>query len=173
MTFNAGETSKTITIVVNKDCVPEPNENLAVFLSNPVGATLSNTRANGQITTDDQRSITISDASASEGSGVPANLDFTVTLSGSPVTAASVAACGPVTVDLATGNFFSPVATAGVDYVAKSATVTFNAGETIKTFRLTVLPDCLTEPSEFLAVFATNAANATIRKITEAWFALS
>ncbi|MCU1265634.1 MAG: alkaline phosphatase [Acidobacteria bacterium] len=162
VTFNAGETIKTISIVVNKDCVPEPSENLAVFLSNPVGATLSNTRANGQITTDDQRSISISDPSVSEGAGVNANLDFTVTLTGSPVTTASVAACGPVTVDLATGDFFSPVATAGVDYVAKSATVTFNAGETTKTFSVVVLPDCITEPSEFLAVFASNPVNATL-----------
>jgi hypothetical protein len=162
LTFNPGDTTKTISIVVNKDCVSEPSENLAVFLSNPINATLSNTRANGQITTDDGRAISISDTTMTEGDGAgTVNMDFTVTLSGSPVTASSVAACGAVTVDFATGDFFSPIATAGVDYVAQNGTVTFNAGETIKTISIVVNKDCVSEPSENLAVFLSNPVGAT------------
>src|SRR5205814_745687 len=49
LTFNPGETSKTISVVVNPDCLFESNEFLRLFLSNPQNVTLGNTVATGTI----------------------------------------------------------------------------------------------------------------------------
>ncbi len=51
--FNAGETSKTITVLVNGDTDVETNETLTLTLSAPVNATLANAVATGTILNDD------------------------------------------------------------------------------------------------------------------------
>src|SRR5882724_8229383 len=104
LTFNPGDTSKPISIVVNSDCVPEPDQSLEVFLSNAANATISTGTGFGTITTDDQRSLSINSPSVIEGDSGTTTLSFTVSLSGSPVTVGSVAACGPVTVDFRTST---------------------------------------------------------------------
>lgn len=50
VTFNPGETTKTISITVNGDTTVEGNETVLVTLSNPSGATLSPTQASGVLT---------------------------------------------------------------------------------------------------------------------------
>jgi len=179
LTFNAGDTSKPISVVVNSDCVPEPDQFLRVFLSNAVNATISTAIGQGQITTDDQRFLDINDVSVTEGDGAgTTTLSFTVSLSGSPVTAGSVAACGPVTVDFRTSTTAENVATfgsiaaataspdAGADYVSQMGTLTFNAGDTSKPISITVNSDCVAEPTQFLRVFLSNTVNATINNGT-------
>jgi hypothetical protein len=49
LTFNPGETSKTIDVPVVADGRPEPDETLLVSLSNPSGATISRGQATGTI----------------------------------------------------------------------------------------------------------------------------
>lgn len=174
VTFNAGDTSKTVSILVNKDCLAERDESLRVFLSNAVNATLSNTLANGTITTDDNRSISITGGTITEGAGVNVNLDFTVSLSGSPVTASGVAACGPVTVDFRTSTTAENVSQFGgqfaataspdpnSDYISQNGTLTFNPGETTKIISVVVTADCLPELTESLSVRLSNPVNATL-----------
>jgi len=41
LTFNPGETTKTITVLVNGDIVDEPNETFTINLSNPANATIT------------------------------------------------------------------------------------------------------------------------------------
>lgn len=54
VSFAAGETSKTITLLVAGDTVFEPNETFSVVLSSPTGgATLSDASGEGTITNDD------------------------------------------------------------------------------------------------------------------------
>src|SRR5207302_11324198 len=91
--FNPGETTKTITVLVNGDHVDEPNETFTLNLSNPMNATLSVPTGTGTILNDD----------------TPPTV--TLSLTGSPVAdaggAARVTATSPrvywqtVTVDLA------------------------------------------------------------------------
>ncbi len=53
ITFAAGETSKTVNVVVAGDATVEGDETLTVTLSNPSGATIGTASATGTITNDD------------------------------------------------------------------------------------------------------------------------
>ena len=93
--------------------------------------------------------LSVADARAEEG--VDAALDFAVTLNRASV--------GTVTVDYATGY---GTASRGRDYIAKSGTLTFAAGETEKTVSVTVLDDALDEGNEWVALRLSNPSGATI-----------
>jgi TolB protein len=60
---------------------------------------------------------------------------------------------GVVSIDYATSN---ETASAGSDYNAATGTITFNAGETLKTFSVQILEDALAEGSETLALRLSN-----------------
>ena len=83
--------------------------------------------------------VSVADARVREAAG--ATLDFAVTL--------SAAAPGPVTVDYRT---LDASAKAGEDYEARSGTLSFAAGETEKTLRVTVLDDAHDEGDEKMVV---------------------
>ena len=53
LTFAPGETSKTITVLVNGDTVPEADETFLLVLTDPVNATIANGQGTGTITNDD------------------------------------------------------------------------------------------------------------------------
>ncbi len=53
VTFLAGELTKPVTVLVNRDYTVEPNEAFTVQLSNPSGATISDADGTGTITNDD------------------------------------------------------------------------------------------------------------------------
>jgi len=53
LTFNPGESSKTITVLVNGDLQPEPDEEFSVNLSEPVNATIRDMSGIGTIKNDD------------------------------------------------------------------------------------------------------------------------
>jgi CSLREA domain-containing protein len=53
LNFGPTDTTKTITVLVNGDTTPEPNETFFVNLSNPVGATILDAQGKGLITNDD------------------------------------------------------------------------------------------------------------------------
>ena len=55
LTFNPGETTKTVTVAVNGDTTAEANETFFVNLSAPSGATLADSQGQGTITNDDGR----------------------------------------------------------------------------------------------------------------------
>jgi len=60
LTFNSGDTAKTITVLVNGDQKFEPNETFFVNLTNPVNATISDNQGLGTITNDDAQGGIIS-----------------------------------------------------------------------------------------------------------------
>ena len=66
-----------------------------------------------------------------------------------PVTVTRTGGIGSLTVNYATAD---RTAKAGEDYVATSGTLTFAAGETTKTFNVTILDDAILEPDESLVV---------------------
>lgn len=79
LTFSPGETSKTVTILVNGDTSIEGDENFYVMLSNPINAIIGDGQGNGIIVNDDTQ-ISINDVSLSEGNSGTTAFNFNVTL---------------------------------------------------------------------------------------------
>jgi hypothetical protein len=156
LTFTPGETSKTLTVPVNGDFVDEQNENFFVNLSSASNATIADGHAVGTIIDDDPTepppfSVSISDASVTEGDSGTATALFRVTL--------STVMAQRVTVEFATSD---GSALAGSDYVAQSGRVTFAPGETIEVIAVTVHGDRADEENENFFVNLNTATNATI-----------
>ena len=155
LTFPAGTTSQTITVSVTGDTAAEPNETVAVSLSNPANATIGTGTGTGTITDDDGAAPTLSIDSprVAEGDDGATDMTFTVTL--------SPASTQQVTVDWADAG--SGTATSGTDYAAVAGgTLTFPAGTTSQTITVSVTGDTAAEPNETVAVSLSNPANATI-----------
>lgn len=148
LTFNPGETSKTVTVSVLGDTLFEVNDTFFVNLSGAVNATISDSQALGTILNDDNvPGISITDASVTEGGLVT----FEVTLS-------SISS-QTVTVNYTTSN---GSATAGSDYVATSGTLTFTAGSTSVEITVITTNDSLDELAETFFFDLSNATNASI-----------
>ncbi|WP_353851885.1 Calx-beta domain-containing protein [Microcystis sp. LE18-22.4A] len=161
LTFNPGETSKTITVAVNGDNQVELNEtfflNLSNLQANGSNVTLADNQGQGTINNDDSASIAISDVTITEGNSGTTNAVFTVTLSNAVDTAISL--------NYATAN--GTATTADNDYTAIAATpLIFNAGETSKTITVAVNGDTKVESNETFFVnlsnLQTNGRNVTI-----------
>ena len=136
LTFAANETSKTITVLVTGDTINEANETVIVTLSSASGADLVTASGTGTITDDDTPMFSINSPSVVEGDSSTTNLEFTVTL--------SPASYQATTVDYATAT--AGTATAGTDFTAIAATtLTFAAGDTSKTFMVSVTGDTTDE----------------------------
>src|SRR5439155_15969217 len=82
LTFNPGDTMKTITVPVNGDRTDEDDEYFSVNLSGATNAAVYDSSGTGTILDNDPPpSITIADASIREGDRGTKTLVFTVTLS--------------------------------------------------------------------------------------------
>ena len=141
-----------MTVFVNGDLLDENNETFFLNLTNPGNATISDAQGVGTITDDDGApTLSINDATVSEGNTGTTNAVFTVTLSS--------ASGNAVTVDYATAN---GTATAPADYTATSGTLTFPAGVTTRTITVPVVGDLLDESNETYNVNLSNPTNAAI-----------
>ncbi len=133
--FAPGEVSKTIRVAILDDALDEPDEEFAVVLSGPRGASLDRGSAAGTIRDDDETpSLSVADASGGEDVG---ELEFAVALSapsGIGVSASYATSDG--------------TAQAGVDYEAASGALEFAPGEVSKTIRVAVIDDDLHEADE-------------------------
>ncbi|MBP8791833.1 MAG: HYR domain-containing protein, partial [Lutibacter sp.] len=141
LTFAPGETSKTITVLVNGNTKVELNETFTVELSNLVtngrAITFGNTTGTGTITNDDSASLAINDVIVDEAAGTAR---FTVTLTGEIQEA--------VTFNYAAANI-SPITAS--DYTLTAGTITFEAGSvtgTEKYIDVTIKDDVIAEPTE-------------------------
>ena len=150
----AGSTSQTIVINPNSDGTIEPDETVIITLAAGAGYIVGTpASATGSITNDDFPSITVGNATVTEGNSGTTNAVFTLTLS-------APAATGGVTLDIATFNRF---ATAGQDYVADSQTgFTIPAGATSATFTVVVNGDLLNEADEDFFVRIANVTGAFV-----------
>jgi hypothetical protein len=148
----AGQTTKTFSVTLAGDTMVEPNETFFVNISNVVGANVADGQALGTLLNDDVPSLSIADASMTEGNSGTKLVTFTVTLS-----AASPSA---VSYSIATAN---GAAIAGGDYVASSlAGQVIPAGQITKTFSVTVMGDTAVEGNETFAVNISNVVGATV-----------
>ena len=96
-------------------------------------------------------SVSVGDASVTEGNAGTTPLSFPVTL--------SAASTQPVSVTYATAD---GTATAPSDYAAANGTLTFNPGETSKTISVGVAADLAIEQDETITVTLSGAVGATI-----------
>ena len=155
MVIPAGQTTGTITVLVNGDRLAESNETFVVNLSSPAGATMADGQGLATIIDNEPR-ISISDFAKKEGRKNPATLfTFTVTL--------SAAYDQPVTMSYRTMN--GTTTTGDGDYVAKTGTLTFAPGQTTKTITIEVKGDSKREGNEtfYLDLFA-NSGNSQFTK---------
>jgi polyhydroxyalkanoate synthesis regulator protein len=156
LSFAATETSKTITLDITADLLPEDTENFTVELSGASNATISRAVATGTILDNDLPTLSIADATATEGDpGAPSTtISFVVTRSGDNGS--------PSTVDYSVnpGSAGTPD-----DYTGLlSGTLSFAATETSKTITLDITADLLPEDTENFTVELSGASNATISR---------
>jgi len=150
VTFQPGETAKTISVPVLGNTVNQPDRNFSVRLTHPRVANLAD--ALGQATIrDDDFLLTSEEVRVVEGDADTRQAVFTVRLSG--------ASEQTVTVDYATAD---GTAIAGSDYQAASGTLTFAPGVLEQTIALTVAGDTEVEPNETFLVRFSNASGAAL-----------
>jgi hypothetical protein len=148
----AGQTSQSFAVTINGDTTVEPNETFTVNLSNASGATIADAQAVGTISNDDVATLSIADVSMAEGNSGTKVMTFTVQLSAPSSTA--------VTYNIATAN---GTATNGSDYIFSSLSgQTIPAGQTSKTFSVTINGDTTVEPNETFFVNVSNVVGATV-----------
>jgi hypothetical protein len=138
LTIPAGQTTGTITVLVNGDRLAEPNESFFVNLSSPTNAVIADGQAAGTIVDDEPR-VSISDVTKSEGRRNKTTLfTFTVTL--------WAAYDQAVTMSFHTVD--GTATTSDNDYIARTGTLTFAPGETTKTITIEVKGDNKKESNE-------------------------
>lgn len=144
----AGSTSEVISIDSFTGTFGEVDENFILELFDPVGADLEGggnvLRTTGVITEGTAISLFVSDPILVEGDSGSQTLDFEVRLSD---TFGSALSFDYTTVD--------GTAEAGSDYTAQSGTLTFSAGQTVKTISVPVSGDTDIEPSEYFSLILT------------------
>jgi hypothetical protein len=152
LSFPAGTTSQTVAVTINGDLLNEANETVNLNLSGATNATIADNRGIATIVNDDPLpTLSIADTSVTEANSGTRNVTFTVTL--------SAASGRSVTVNYATAN---GTALSGSDYMSKTGTVTFSAGQTTRTFTVSIVNDRIGEETETFLVNLTGATNATI-----------
>jgi large repetitive protein len=150
-TFNAGDTSETISVAVNGDTFNEGAENFFVDLSGATNASLPATPfGTGTISNDDvQPSLSVEDKTVNEGVGTAS---FTVTLA--PSSGQTV----QVNYAINDGSATSPA-----DYGDSSNLLSFAAGETTKTIFVSIVQDTLDEAdTETFTISLSNESNAVV-----------
>jgi hypothetical protein len=144
VSFGIGETTKTVTVDVVADTVPEKDETMNVVLfGQPKGTVLGDASGTATILNDDGISyMAVSNLQAAEGNSGTTAFNVTVTRSGNTTS--------PATVKAKTSG---GTATAGTDYTAITEVVLgFAAGESAKTVTVLVNGDGSVEPNEIFNV---------------------
>lgn len=152
VTIPAGQNSATFSVPILGNALDQDDRAFGVTLSDPAGATIADGDAVGTIQDDDPApTLSVGDATISEGDSGDALASFTVSL--------SAAGGKTITVDFSTTN---GTAVAGDDYGLTSGTLIFGPGELTKAVDVTVHGDTLFEPGETFNLLLANPANATL-----------
>ena len=158
LVFNPGETSKAITVPITKDAVDERDETFTLSIINPENANLGTINSATVTLIDDDLASTLSfsaeDYALNEQSG---SIDITVNL--------DVPSGKTISVNYSTAN---GTATVGSDYTSSRGKLTFDPGETSKTFNVPVTNDVLDEDNETIKLELVNAINASPGEISNA-----
>ena len=155
LTFTPGQTTRTITVPVIGETVPEANETFFVNLSGATNATISDNQGVGTITNDDVP-VTVSPGTVPNGT-VAAPYSQTITASGgaAPYGFAVTAGALPAGLTLSSGGVLSGTPTAGGTF---NFTVTATDSSPFpgpfsgsQAYTLTVAPPTITLPATTLA----------------------
>ena len=153
LTFGTGAWSavQTVTVTGVDDTVDNASDRTTTISHTAGGGDYGSESGKVAVTvTDDEgtASLSVADASVTEGDTGTADLEFAVKL--------SPASDGEVTVQWATSKESGDTAEPASDYTAGSGTLTFAAGETGKTVTVAVTGDQVDEPNETLTVTLSN-----------------
>ncbi|MGV8713023.1 MAG: Calx-beta domain-containing protein, partial [Nitrosomonas sp.] len=152
LTFNPGQLFATVNVPIINNAFVEAPENFHFYLSSPsANATIADSHALG----------TIIDNDAPSGTPVVTINDFTVdeaTKEATFVIALDRPSTSVVSMNYATQN---GTAVAGSDFVAKSGSLNFGPGETVKTVKVTLTNDTAFESSEAFNLALSAITNAT------------
>jgi hypothetical protein len=152
LVFASGQTTHTIRVPVAGDRTDEADETIVLQLANATGIVLGDSQAVATIIDDDASpQLLVSDVRLLEGNSGTRNLAFTVRL--------SAASGRSVSVEYATAD---ATATAGVDYVARSGTLTFLPGWTTQTVYVAINGDDAIEADEELLFQLLNPSGASL-----------
>ena len=155
LTFNTGEQTKNIPLLISDDTIPESNEAITLILRNPNGAQLGTISSFTYLINDNDSppplpfaSFALSAGSAAEAAGTQQVL---VSLSS--------AAADPVSVNYAvTGG----TATSGIDFNLAAGTLVFAPGETVRAVPLEILDDAAIEPDQTVVITLSNPTGAAL-----------
>ena len=150
LAFADGEISKTFSVLIANDAIPEVNETVILTLSNPTGgAAIIGTNPVPLIILDDDVAFSFSTPAYSVDEG-----DGEVTLTVRRENGSN----GVASVSYRTSD---GVAKNGLDYLGVTNTLVFTHGETFKTFSIRILEDSLVEGDEFFLVTLFNPSPGT------------
>src|SRR5215212_7818143 len=151
LTFAPGEVEKPVVVLVNGDTVDEAQETFFLDISNVQNAIVSSSRGTGFINDDDGPTISINDASVTEGNSGTKAATFTLTLSGPSVEAIAIR------VITTPGT-----ATASSDYNSINLVVIFQPGTVTGSFDVGIIGDTNLESNETFFVNLSDNFGTTI-----------
>jgi ELWxxDGT repeat protein len=158
LTFPAGTTTQTVSVLVIGDPLVEADETFEVVLANSTGPAITDSRGLGTITDDDTLAIDAADIKVVEGDSGSTDAVFTVALSKDHT--------GTVTVRVATttGGPTPPPATSGTDFTPLASTLlTFTPGVNSQTVTVAVIGDTVVEASnESFGLAMTNPTGGAV-----------
>jgi hypothetical protein len=160
LTFQPGETSKTIQVAIAGDLAYESNETFGLTLSSASGATIADTLGVATIFDNDPVNnatplVRVLDGQILEGTGTNPTGTVTVFL--------DHAATSPVTVQL---GYRSGTAVNGRDFGSSALTINIPAGSDSGTSAFTVAADFAMETNEYFFADIISATGATIARKT-------
>ena len=157
-TLSIAGTTQTFPVQIIGDTDVEPNQSFRFTISGltlpagiPAGAVTLGAQGLGTINNDDATGLSITNVSLVEGNAGTSVMTFNVTLSAPNK--------DPVTVNFATSD---ATATAGVDYVARSGTLTFASNVVSQPIAITINGDAIYENNETFNVTLSSPTGATI-----------
>src|SRR5439155_9023989 len=139
VSFAANETTKTVLVPIRNDTLDEPNETIFLFLSNPTGGASLGARANAILTILDDDIGGAINFSVARFSVNEAATTATISVTRSSGLASSV------TIDYAT---MDGTATADLDYLPASGTLSVLAEQALKSFIVSILNHSVAEGNE-------------------------
>jgi hypothetical protein len=151
LTFTPGQVEKSVVVLVNGDTVDEAQETFFLDISNVQNATVASSRGTGFINDDDGPTISIKDASVTEGNSGLKVATFTLTLTGPSVEAIAIRAITS-----------AGTATASTDYNSLNLVITFQPGTVTSTVDVSIIGDTSLESNETFFVNLSDPFGTTI-----------
>ena len=163
VTFNPGQTSASVTIVVNGDALVEPDEYVVVSFHDPTNANMGGYfgLGFGTITNDDHATVLPGSGAVAAPASGTADLIVPVTLSNPSTQTVTVQWTTLFIPGSPPDPWLGPQAPTS-DYVASGGTVTFAPGQTSAQIHIPVLADSSPGPDEHLVISFHDPTNATI-----------